>query len=383
MLYMKAGFGALRALMTGVCLGLAGTALAQTASVDGSLSLDGCDAACRSLHNQIAAGAQPAAEPERRPRRTAVRPAPAGAPRPAPDEVEQTASLPSGSAEILIVARPDDSHRAVLADLAGALAPDVAVRAVPGPGEPLRDVLSLPGADGTIVSSLSLAGAAGSADKLVYVTKLFTEELHALAAPGIARLEDLEGKPVHLGAADSDAELAAKTILESRGIRVVPVAGSLAGSLAGLREGRVAAAFVLAPKPLASLAGLEGGLRLLPLAYRSSDAGFHPAAFTAADSPGLVPPDGRVETVALDAVLVAPRWRENTDRQEELAAFTARLFERRDLLGGPGRHPKWSETNLAAPVDGVRRLKAAQQWISSRLKGRGAVREASVAGGAQ
>ncbi len=285
--------------------------------------------------------------------------------------------------EMLFVARPDDSHRAVIADLAGVLAPDVTVRTVAGRAGPLRDVLSLPGADATLVSSLSLADAGASADKLVYLTKLFTEELHALVAPGVARLEDIDGKPVHLGAADSDAELAAKAVLEARGIRVTPVAGSLAGALAGLREGRVAAAFVLAPKPFAPLAELEGGVRLLPLAYRSADADFHPAAFTAADYPGLVPEGGRVETVALDAVLVAPRWRENTDRQEELVAVMARLFERLGALGGAGRHPKWSETNLAAPVEGVRRLKAAQQWIAGRLKGREPVREAASTGGAR
>jgi hypothetical protein len=96
-----------------------------------------------------------------------------------------------------------------------------------------------------------------------------------------------------------------------------------------------------------------------------------------------VPEGGRVETVALDAVLVAPRWRENTNRQEELAAVTARLFERLGALGGAGRHPKWSETNLAAPVEGVRRLKAAQQWIAGRLKGREPVREAASTGGAR
>jgi TRAP-type uncharacterized transport system substrate-binding protein len=218
------------------------------------------------------------------------------------------------------------------------------------------------------------------ADKVAYLAKLFTEELHALAAPGIRRLEDLDGKPVHLGPPDSDGHLAAMTFLGSRGLRVAPVGGSIDQAMEGLRQGRVAAVFILAPKPLAPLAELRGGATLLPLAYRSSDADFHPAALTAADYPGLIKEGARVETVALDAVLVAPRARDNA---AVLAAAATRLFER---LGAPGagRHPKWAETNLAATVDGFPRLKPAQQWVAARLKAReapaGSVREAAAPG---
>jgi hypothetical protein len=264
-------------------------------------------------------------------------------------------------------------------DLAAALAPDVTVRAIPGRGGPFRDVLSLPGADVTVLSGLSLARGAAGSDKLVYIAKLFTEELHALAAPGIARVEDLAGKAVYLGGPDSDAALAAETFLGARGIRVVPAAGTRAEVLAGMREGRIAAAFILAPKPFAPLAEVSG-LRLLPLSYRSTDADFHPAAFTAADYPGLVPEGGRIETVALDAVLVAPRWRDGTPRQDELAAFATRLFERFAMLSGAGRHPKWREANLAATADGLTRLRPAQQWVAGRLKGREANAALSVPG---
>lgn len=382
---MKAGF---RVLMAGLWLAAAGPSLAQTPPSAGQPPLDGCGATCRFLHNLTApapaqeAQPKPLAEPPldrpRRARRTTGRGAsPTGeAARPkggrASADVEETASLPRGAAEIVFVARPDETHRAVVGDLAGALGPDFALRALPGKGEPLRDVLSLPGADVTVASSLSLARAAASSDKLVYVAKLFTEELHALAAPGIGRVEDLAGQPVHLGPPDSDAELAAKTFLEARGVAVAPVPGSLAEALNGLREGRVAAVFVLAPKPFAPLTDVRSGagLRLLPLDYRPSDTAFHPAALGGADYPGLIPEGGRVETVALDAVLVAPRWREGTDRQEELAAFAARLFDKLGALGEAGRHPKWGETNLAATIDGLHRLKPAQQWVAARLKAR-------------
>ncbi len=125
---------------------------------------------------------------------------------------------------------------------------------------------------------------------------------------------------------------------------------------------------------------------MLPLAYRLSDETFHPAAFSAADYPGLVGPAERVESVALDAILVAPRWREDTRRQRELAAFTTRLFERLEGLGAA--HPKWKETNLASGVQGFSRSKAAQQWVAARLKGAEsrpgtALRDSPVAGDAR
>lgn len=406
---MRAG---VRRLLASAWLGLAGVsgASAQGDPAAPATSLQGCGPVCR-LFQGTPAPAQPA-EPlqlqpapardgsvadrsrrsrrnanrnaqreaaaeegraERRARPKAPRNAPsrtAARPRPVPADVEQTASLPQGPGEVLFVSGADEAHRAIAGDLAGVVGPDLAVRTIPGRGLPLRDVLSLPGADLTVTSSLAMARNPAYADKVVYLAKLFTEELHALAGPGIARLEDLEGKPVHLGPPDSDSEAAARAFLQARGISVTPAGASFAGALTDVREGRIAAAFILAPKPFAPLAELRSGdsLRFLPLPYRTSDAVFHPAALGAGEYPGLIGAGERVETVALDAILVAPRWREDTPRQRELAAFTTRLFERLASLG-EGRHPKWKETNLATGVDGFWRLKAAQQWVAVRLKG--------------
>jgi hypothetical protein len=107
---------------------------------------------------------------------------------------------------------------------------------------------------------------------------------------------------------------------------------------------------------------------LLPLAYDLADPTFHPASLSGADYPGLVRDGARIETVALDAILVAPRWRETAPRNKELAAFAARFFDRIGSLAGIGRHPKWQETNLAAQVENLTRFKAAQQWVATRLK---------------
>ena len=61
----------------------------------------------------------------------------------------------------------------------------------------------------------------------------------------LARVEDLASRPVFLGEAGSDGETAARTVLEARGIRIVPVSGTLQEALTALRHGRIAALFAL------------------------------------------------------------------------------------------------------------------------------------------
>jgi uncharacterized protein len=69
----------------------------------------------------------------------------------------------------------------------------------------IRDVLSLPGADLAITQEHMLAGLEETKElgdlktKLVYITKLFSEELHVVARQDIRQLSDLAGKPVNVG----------------------------------------------------------------------------------------------------------------------------------------------------------------------------------------
>ena len=69
----------------------------------------------------------------------------------------------------------------------------------------IRDVLSLPGADLAITQEHMLARLQETKElgdlktKLVYITKLFSEELHVVARQDIRQLSDLAGKPVNVG----------------------------------------------------------------------------------------------------------------------------------------------------------------------------------------
>ncbi|GGH18547.1 hypothetical protein GCM10007036_20830 [Alsobacter metallidurans] len=278
----------------------------------------------------------------------------------------------AGPARLGVLMGPDEALEPILADLGAALGPKVKVEPVRGKAAPLKDLLSLPSVDMAVVSSPMLAEAGTAAAKLVYVAKLFGEELHVVAGSEVRTLEDLAGKAVYLGAPGGDSELVARAALAQRGVAVTPAGGTLAEALVGLREGRIAAVMLLAPKPFAPIAELGGGggLHLVPVSYAALGENYDPASFSSADYPGLVRDGERVETAAVDAVLIAPWWRESSPRQQELTTASRALMERFPELLKEGRHPKWKETNLAAVVDGKRRLKAADQWVQSQIKRR-------------
>lgn len=278
----------------------------------------------------------------------------------------------AGPARLGVLMGPDEALAPILADLGAALDPKVRIEPVRGKAAPLKDLLSLPSVDMAVVSSPMLADAGPAAAKLVYVAKLFGEELHVVAGSEVRTLEDLAGKTVYLGAAGGDSELVARAALTQRGVDVTPAGGTLAEALASLREGRIAAVMLLAPKPFAPIAELggAGGLHLVPVSYAALGENYDPASFSSADYPGLVREGERIETAAVDAILVAPWWRESSPRQQDLTAGSRALMERFPELLKEGRHPKWKETNLAAVVDGKRRLKAADQWVQSQIKTR-------------
>jgi hypothetical protein len=363
-------------LLAAAWLGIAcpAAALAQTQPVQAQAPSQECNALCRLFGGGSSnVPAEPAAtemqqdQPQhrrryRKPRATAV---------PEPSRAASTHG-------IRIVEPENGAHAAIDSDLAAVLGPALRVETVASKGAVLKDLLTLPDVDMALVSALSLSRGSDLSDRLVYLAKMFTEELHAVATVDVRSVEDLNGKPVYLGYPGSDAEIAAQALLEARGVKVEPVSGTLDDALAGLKEKRVAAVFVLAPKPFSQLSALSDadGLRLLPLPYKTSDEAFYPASLASADYPALVPDGGQVETVALDTVLVAPRWRDSSHRQQELTAFSRRLFEQFPELLAEGRHPKWKETNLATALEGPRRLRAAQEWVAAKLKEHGKLGQA-------
>jgi hypothetical protein len=237
----------------------------------------------------------------------------------------------------------------------------------------LRDVLSLPGVDMGIISEHLLERVKEShefgdlSSKLVYITKLFNEELHIIARTDIRQLSDLAGKPVNLGDSGGSVEDIARDLFTAIGLRVSEVHLGQDEALEEMRQGRVAATAVLAPKPAAFVERLrrESGFHLISLPYPTNPVLPLPTALLHEDYPALIPAGESVDTVAVGTVLMAYNWPEKSSRYRLLDTFVDAFFSRYSEFQATSRHPKWQEVNLAADLPGWKRFKPAERWLQS------------------
>jgi TRAP transporter TAXI family solute receptor len=243
-----------------------------------------------------------------------------------------------------------------------------------GGGQNIKDVRFLKGVDlgitqSSILNAYRKSGEIGAFDdKIVYLAKLFDEEVHVMvrADSGISMIDQLAGRKVNFGEVGSGTQLTARDIFAKLEIQVQEVNTGQADALEEVKSGKIAATILIAGKPAASTGQLKtaDGFRMLPVPYRKSlQADYLPATFTAQDYPGLVEAGQTVDTVAVDAVLIAFNWPKGTDRYRRTQTFVDHFFPKLAEFQKPPRHPKWKEANLAATVQGWKRFEGAEEWL--------------------
>lgn len=255
---------------------------------------------------------------------------------------------------------------------------DVSLRAVPmigqGPAQTLRDVLSLGSVDmgvthSTVLNHYAQSGELGPIkDRLVYVAKLFNEDLHLLAGADIATVAELNGKTVNVGPDGSATEIAAQIVFDALGLEVEAAHLDEADAVAKLKSGEIDAAILIGTTPIAGLAqiGADASLKLLPVPYpQGLEDDTYPAVLSHDDYPALIESGARVDTVGICAVLVALGDKADTDRQAKLALFVDRFFSRFDTLLQPPNHAKWRDVNFAATLEDWQRAPQSQAWIDA------------------
>ncbi|MDB5651888.1 MAG: hypothetical protein JWL62_3408, partial [Hyphomicrobiales bacterium] len=203
------------------------------------------------------------------------------------------------------------------------------------------------------------------ARKLSFVARLYNQEIHVVARPGIATFTDLAGKKVAVGSADTPGGRTAALLFERASVKPQTVVTDQKTALEKLGRGEVDAAVFVGGKPVPAIAEMTiGGLHLVPIPYKGPMQDFYyPAQITAADYPGLVKPDANVDTVAIGTVLVALDAKPGSARYKNLTKFTDAFFGGFAGLRDATHHPKWREVNLAADVPGWRRFIPAQKWL--------------------
>ena len=280
----------------------------------------------------------------------------------------------------IMAGRPGGTELAIAADIAAVLDDGDALRILPmvgkGAAQNVKDVMFLRGVDmgltqANVLRHFAKSGELGSnfVNQITYVAKLFNEEIHILAGPGITSLKDLNGKSVNFGTEGSGTDITAALVFESFGIAPQPTHLADADAILKVKSGELAAAIIMGAKPSPALAEASG-LKLLPIPYaKALEDDYYPATLTHADYPGLIADGESVDTVAVCTVLVSFNWPSDSVRYQKIAKFVDAFFGKFDQFQAPPRQPKWREVNFAATLEGWHRSPLAQAWIDRAKTG--------------
>lgn len=296
----------------------------------------------------------------------------------------------------IVAGKSDSASLAIAEDLTNVLddGDKFRVLALVGKGaaQNVRDVLNLRNIDLGVTQANVLAyfkktGELGANidSRLVYITKLYNEEVHIVARSDVGSLADLAGKSVNFGDLGSGTELSARLIFEALGIKVTAVNQPQADALHAISTGQIAATVLLTGKPsdlLARLRNQDGAYKLLSIPFEEAlEKDYLPTSLTSDDYPALIREGESVESIAVPAILAAYNWPVSHDRYRRLAQFTEAFFSKFQELRKAPRHPKWREVNLLAEVPGWQRFPVAQKWLEANTSERARAASAAASSG--
>lgn len=270
----------------------------------------------------------------------------------------------------------DGTYIRIASDLAAVLddGDDLRVLPVLGKGsvQNIGDILHLRGIDIGIVQSDTLTYIKRERlypnvdNRIRYIAKLYNEELHLLAGPDIATIEDLAGRKVNFDGSGSGTYMTASLIFDALGVDVEPETFDQSLALEKLKNGEIAALAYVAGKPTRLFQNIDpsSGLHFLPIPMNDDLLqAYLPSRLTNSDYGDIVPPGGDVDTVAVGAVMAVYNWEPDHDRHRKVVNFIDRFFGNFDAFLQPPRHAKWQEVNLQAEVPGWTRFDPAQAWL--------------------
>jgi uncharacterized protein len=279
----------------------------------------------------------------------------------------------------------DDTYLQIAYDLAEVLndGEDLRVLPIAGIGGPrnIRDVRYVKGIDVGLTQTgilnnfrRSNESMGQTENRIVYIAKLFNEEVHLVAGTGITSIDQLKGLKVNLDARGSGTSYSMRDIFKTLDIAVEEVSMPQTEALEKVRSGEIAATALIAGKPVQSMSKLRvaDGLHFVPIPFlKPLIADYLPSTLTHDDYPNVIPAGQPVETIAVGTVLITCNW--TKDRYQRVEKFVDSLFSKIDEFKKPQHHPKWREVNLAATLPGWTRFEAAQNWLDRHRANAGQV----------
>ena len=270
------------------------------------------------------------------------------------------------------------TYARVASDLAAVLDDPGGLRVVVSLGkgsvQNINDLLYLRGIDLAIVQSDLLNYMkrervhANIQKRIHYVTKLYNEEFHLIAATRVKDFRELANQPVILGTVGSGSHMTASIVFEALGVPVKPVAAKDHDTaLEMVKDGRALAWVRVTGKPNSSLARLkrEEGVHFLEVPPNPKLLETYlPSALTAQEYPNIIEEGQKVRTIAVGAVMAVYGWQPKTERYKKVERFVETFFSRYEDFLKPPRHKKWQEVNLGTTVPGWTRFKPAADWLA-------------------
>ncbi len=286
----------------------------------------------------------------------------------------------------VISGNPNGTYLYLAYDMSAVLDDGNKLRVLPvigkGGYQNMMDVLHLKGVDlgitqSNIMSYLKRTGEFGPNidQRIAFISKLYSEEMHILAGSDIERVQDLSGKKVNFSDVGSGTQFSTRLIFELLGIKATEINVGQADGYQMVKSGEIAATVLIAGKPTGSFGKfkLEPGMKLLTVPYTEAlEQDYFPAKLTSEDYPALVPKGTAIDTVAVASVLAVYNWPRDTDRYRRVASFVDAFFTKFADFQKPARHPKWKEANLNATLKGWKRFPAAEEWLQRNERPAGA-----------
>jgi hypothetical protein len=270
---------------------------------------------------------------------------------------------------VLSADRDPDSIR-MLGELADALE-NVPVQVLPVIGKgPIHNVVNMLYSSGIdfavlpadVLAYLEAEGVLmpGAKNVISAVGRLYDEEFHLLAQRDIGSIEQLAGRRVAIGEADSPSHITAEMVFRALGVQIEPVEIDPVRALERLRKRDISAMVLVQRKPARLFYDLhvEDRLHFLPVSMTPNLlAIYEQAQIRPADYPLLIPAAeagrGRpIATLKVSRVLAAFNWAPESDRFPVVQSFAEAHLRSQPALKSAGRHPNWRQTDLAQPVPG-------------------------------
>ncbi|MDX2263744.1 MAG: TAXI family TRAP transporter solute-binding subunit, partial [Hyphomicrobiales bacterium] len=275
----------------------------------------------------------------------------------------------------------DSTEARIVSELARALGDGSGLRIIPivgqGSVQNVSDLLSLRNADAAVIQYDVLSQFRRSQripliqNKLQYIAKLYSQEVHVLARMQFSCLADLNGRTVNFGPKGSGAALTAENIFNAHGVGPQPTYLDHSEALRKLKSGEIDAAVFVGgkPAPLFREAKYTDKLHFLDVEFIDAlQEDYLPGIVTNDDYPDLVARDEIVSTVSVASVLVMAGHRSQSEQYRRMAIFAERFLGSLERFKARDFHEKWQEVNVLAPMSGWTRFPAAQAWLDANAR---------------